>query len=252
MKSILLSGAAAAISAVATHQIDQHWFDRRPKKETDQSQLVTATAPSDRLEIDAGELNRLRADHLELLRLRGVFAGAQSHGVVRAETPKDFERSRVTYHVFRGTFGGTVTNGQTVFFGGYRTHDTNLVFGFATPTIEVDPNSSRPVVKVASGFLSLNQDGLAQLHLGSLLEGEGGIVHLKMPPTIFAEYLDVAKDVRFGKATLFPSVVLQDGGDSTVGKYTPEDPYEVQFVSEGPPSGSAVKMRIKPIIADRD
>lgn len=251
MKTLLISGAAVAVSAVVTHLFDEQRLNRQREKEAVESPAIVSR-PSHSPEISDEELARLRADHLELLRLRGLLANRNLSAETGTEAAKDPERPRHTYQVFRGSFGGSVTNGQTVFYGGFLTHQTNRVFVYATPTIEMNPNVPRLMVKVTSGVFTLNQEGLAKLDLAATFEENEGPIQAKCPSSVLAGCLEVANNAQFGKVTTFPPVWLLDRGTGRVGSYTPEDPYEIEFLSDGPPTGDVVQIHVKPIIADRE
>ncbi len=252
MKTLLVTGAAVAVSAVATHLFDDQRLNRQHKNDPAPLQAISAPSSPDHPEISDEELTRLRADRLELLRLRGLLANRKLSGEAGTEAAKEPERPRRTYHVFRGGFGGAVTNGQTSFYGGFLTHQTNRVFVFATPKIEFDPNVARPVVKVTSGIFSLNQDGVAKLGLTATFEQNEGPIQAQCPGSVLAECLDVASNPQFGKLTTFPPVTLLNHGTARVGQYTPEDPYEIEITTDGPPMDDLIPLNVKPIIADRE
>lgn len=252
MKTLLISGAAVAVSAVATHLFDEQRLNRQRENEAGRVQATSAASSVDHPEVSPEELNRLRADHLELLRLRGLLANRSLSGPAGGEAVQEPERPRRTYQVFRGGFGGAVTNGQTVFFGGFLTHQMNRVFVYATPTIEMSPNLARLMVKVTSGVFTLNQEGLAKLDLTATFQETEGPIQAKCPSSVLAGCLDVANNAQFGKVTTFPPVWLSDRGTGRVGQYTPEDPYEIEISTDGPPTDDIIQIHVKPIIADRD
>jgi RNA polymerase sigma factor (sigma-70 family) len=224
----LATFSAIVIGSLATSLVVQHQSVNQAREEAQSLRLqlqglTDAKAQSPKSSVDENELESLRRDKSQLLRLRAEVAALRRTSTTTAPktSPVDQGQSGVVAHDtvtgvtrLRASVHTQVGSGQTVLTGGWANEPGKRVFVLATPKIQGD-NADQVVIQTK--IIEVPEAALAQVGLDAFkVEGHESSINQVLPAEQAKQLLDSLEGTEGARLLAQNGITTRDGRQAEV------------------------------------